>query len=139
MEAAPAQLGLVRAAGARHALEHFQPHADRGDQIAAAGRAGGSRDASNLVALAGKRGTMGFEGSVQALVTDNAATLKQRRLVAEAQTTIRDGAITTRSELTGVNLDNEAVDLLKYQQAYQASSRVIQVAKETFQSILEIR
>lgn len=110
-----------------------------GDQIAAAGRAGGSRDASNLVALAGKRSSMGFEGSVQALVTENAATLKQRRLVAEAQTTIRDGAITTRSELTGVNLDNEAVDLLKYQQAYQASSRVIQVAKETFQSILEIR
>ena len=82
---------------------------------------------------------MGFEGGVQALVTDNAATLKQRRLVADAQTTIRDGAITTRSELTGANLDNEAVDLLKYQQAYQASSRVIQVAKETFQSILEIR
>jgi flagellar hook-associated protein 1 FlgK len=110
-----------------------------GDQIAAAGRAGGSRDASNLAALAGKRTSMGFEGSVQALVTDNAATLKQRRLVADAQTTIRDGAITTRSELTGVNLDNEAIDLLKFQQAYQASSRVIQVAKETFQSILEIR
>ena len=60
-------------------------------------------------------------------------------LVGDAQTAIRDGAITTRSELTGVNLDNEAVDLLKFQQAYQASSRVIQVAKETFQSILEIR
>lgn len=110
-----------------------------GDKIAAAARAGGSRDATNLAALAGQRTAMGFEGRVQGLVTDNAATLKQRRLVAEAQTTIRDGAITTRSELTGVNLDNEAVDLLKFQQAYQASSRVIQVAKETFQSILEIR
>ncbi|MEG8041167.1 flagellar hook-associated protein FlgK [Sphingomonas sp. LR60] len=117
----------------------FTVKLNSGDQIAAAGRAGGSRDASNLAALAGKRTSMGFEGSVQALVTDNAATLKQRRLVADAQTTIRDGAVTTRSELTGVNLDNEAIDLLKFQQAYQASSRVIQVAKETFQSILEIR
>ncbi|MDR6788952.1 flagellar hook-associated protein 1 FlgK [Sphingomonas sp. BE138] len=110
-----------------------------GDGIAAAGRDKGTRDASNLAALGAKRSSVGFEGRVQSLVTDNAATLKQRRLVADAQTTIRDGAITTRSELTGVNLDNEAVDLLKFQQAYQASSRVIQVAKETFQSILEIR
>ncbi len=109
-----------------------------GEQIAAA-RGGGSRDSSNLTQLAAARSAKGFEGSVQALVTDNAATLKQRRLVGDAQSAIRDGAITTRSELTGVNLDNEAVDLLRFQQAYQASSRIIQVAKETFQSILEIR
>ena len=40
--------------------------------------------------------------------------------------------------MSGVNLDNEAVDLLRFQQAYQASSRVIQVARETFQSIIGI-
>ncbi len=117
----------------------FKVKLGSGDLIAAARTGGGSRDASNLAQLNTARATKGFEGSVQALVTDNAATLKQRRLVGDAQTAIRDGAITTRSELTGVNLDNEAVDLLKFQQAYQASSRVIQVAKETFQSILEIR
>ena len=109
-----------------------------GDGIAAA-RGGGTRDASNLAKLGTERTTQGFEDRVQALVTDNAATLKQRRLVSDAQTAIRDGAVTARSEVSGVNLDNEAVDLLKFQQAYQASSRVIQVAKETFQSILEIR
>lgn len=116
----------------------FSVNLASGDLIAA-GRGGGSRDASNLVKLADKRASVGFEGSIQSLVTDNAATLKQRRLVGDAQTAIRDGAVTTRSEQVGVNLDNEAIDLLKFQQAYQASSRVIQVAKETFQSILEIR
>ena len=44
-----------------------------------------------------------------------------------------------RDAVGGVNLDNEAVDLMRFQQAYSASSRVIQVARDTFQSILEIR
>lgn len=109
-----------------------------GDGIAAA-RGGGTRDASNLAKLSTERATQGFEARTQSLVTDNAATLKQRRLVGGAQTAIRDGAATTRSSISGVNLDNEAIDMLKFQQAYQASSRVIQVAKEVFQSILEIR
>lgn len=110
-----------------------------GDGIAAAGSGGGTRDASNLAKLATERGTQAFEARTQSLVTDNAATLKQRRLVGSAQTAIRDGAANTRSTISGVNMDNEAIDLLKFQQAYQASSRVIQVAKEIFQSILEIR
>ena len=54
-------------------------------------------------------------------------------------TAIHDGALTARSELSGVNFDAEAIDLVRFQQAYQASSRVVQVARETFQSILEIR
>jgi flagellar hook-associated protein 1 FlgK len=110
-----------------------------GTAIAAASRGGGPRDSSNLTKLAGLRTSVGFEGKVQALVTDNAATLKQRNLVVDAQTAIRDGAITARSEMSGVNIDAEAVDLVRFQQAYQASSRVIQVARDTFQSILEIR
>jgi flagellar hook-associated protein 1 FlgK len=40
---------------------------------------------------------------------------------------------------TGVNLDSEAVELMRYQQAYQASSRVIQIARDTLQTILDIR
>ncbi|MFC3533558.1 flagellar hook-associated protein FlgK [Vogesella facilis] len=39
--------------------------------------------------------------------------------------------------LSGVDLDEEAANLVKFQQAYQASSKVIQVAQETFQAILD--
>ncbi|WP_425529953.1 flagellar basal body rod C-terminal domain-containing protein [Stenotrophomonas maltophilia] len=38
-----------------------------------------------------------------------------------------------------MNIDEEAVDLMRFQQAYQASTRVIQIARETLQSILDIR
>lgn len=110
-----------------------------GDSIAAAARGGGQRDASNLATLASVRTSGGFESSLQGMVTDNAATLKQRNLVADAQTAIHDGAVTARSEASGVNLDSEAVDLVRFQQAYQASGRVIQVAREIFQSLIAIQ
>lgn len=46
--------------------------------------------------------------------------------------------VTKKKEgLSGVDLDEEAANLVRFQQAYQASSKVIQVAQETFQSILD--
>ncbi len=44
-----------------------------------------------------------------------------------------------RESFSGVNLDEEAANLIRYQQAYQASSKVIQVAQEMFQSLLDLR
>jgi flagellar hook-associated protein 1 FlgK len=111
----------------------------RGIAAAAAGSAAGSRDATNLAALQTARTGGGYEAGLTRLVTDNAAALEQKNLVADAQTAIRDNAATAQSSASGVNLDTEAVDLLRFQQAYQASSRVIQTARETFQTILDIR
>jgi flagellar hook-associated protein 1 FlgK len=107
--------------------------------IAAAAVGGGPRDNSNLVAFASLRTSGGFEASTTALVSDTASTLAARQQVADAQSAIRDGAVAARDGVSGVNLDSEAVDLMRFQQAYSASSRVIQVARETFQSILDIR
>ncbi len=101
--------------------------------------AGGVRDASNLKALEARRVTQGFEASLTTLVTDNATAFKQRNTIADAQTSIRDGAASALSGSTGVNLDSEAVDLIRFQQAYAASGRVIQIARETMQTILDIR
>ncbi|HVF92727.1 MAG TPA: flagellar hook-associated protein FlgK [Sphingomonas sp.] len=107
--------------------------------IAAAGAGGGTRDASNLAALQTVRTTRDFEGRTTTLITANAAALAQKQQVADAQGSIRDGAIAARDAVSAVDLDNEAVELLRFQQAYQASARVIQVARETMQSILDIR
>ncbi len=109
-----------------------------GSQIAA-GTGGGSRDASNLAALEATRNSKGYEAQLTTLVTDNATAYKQKNTIADAQTSIRDGAATALSSSTGVNLDSEAVDLIRFQQAYAASSRVIQVARETMQTLLDMR
>ncbi|MEG3163422.1 flagellar hook-associated protein FlgK [Sphingomonas sp. PB2P19] len=107
--------------------------------IAAAGATGSARDSSNLTALQAIRASGGFETGTTGLVATNAAALGQRKTVADAQSAIRDGAVGARDAVSGVSLDTEAVDLMRFQQAYQASSRIIQVARETFQSILQIQ
>jgi flagellar hook-associated protein 1 FlgK len=45
---------------------------------------------------------------------------------------------TQQSAISGVNLDEEAANLLKFQQLYQASSKVLQAGNQMFQSILSI-
>ncbi len=107
--------------------------------IAAAGATGGVRDASNLAALQALRTSGGFETRTTTLIAGNAAALEQRKTVADAQGAIRDGAVASLASSSGVDLDSEAVDLLRFQQAYQASSRVIQTARDTFQTILDLR
>lgn len=57
-----------------------------------------------------------------------AAETAQAALVAQHQN--------LRDEVSGVNLDEEAADLLRYQQAYQAAAQIIVVANEVFQSLL---
>ena len=108
-------------------------------KIAAATVGKGPRDSGNLAVLAEARRTGAWETKVVALQSSNGSALAARKTVAEAQGSIRDSAVDARDMSAGVNLDQEAVNLMKFQQAYQASSRVIQVARETLDTILAIR
>ena len=49
-----------------------------------------------------------------------------------------DQAVAAREAVSGVDLDMEAADLLRIQQAYSGCARVLQIAKETVDSILQI-
>jgi flagellar hook-associated protein 1 FlgK len=57
----------------------------------------------------------------------------------EAMQVIYDQAVQTRDEVSGVNLDEEAADLIRFQQAFQASAQIIQTASKLFDSILAVR
>jgi flagellar hook-associated protein 1 FlgK len=107
-------------------------------EIAAAKPGEGTRGNGNLAALDSLRTTAGFEGKLTSLVATNAAAIESRATVIDAQTAIRTGALAARDAISGVDLDSEAIDLMRFQQAYSASSRVIQAARDTFQSILAI-
>ncbi|TPG20554.1 flagellar hook-associated protein FlgK [Sphingomonas koreensis] len=107
--------------------------------IAAAAPGGGTRDNSNLATLSALRTSGNFEGAVTDMVSTNAAALASKQTIAQAQGSIHDNAIAARDNVSGVSIDSEAVDLLRFQQAYSASSRVIQAARDIFQSILDIR
>lgn len=107
--------------------------------IAAAAVGEGVRGNGNLAALADWRTTGGVEDGIDDLVTGNAAALSARQSVATAQGAIHDAAVAARDSVSGVDLDEEAVNLIRFQQAYQASGRVIQVAREILQTIIDIR
>ena len=49
-----------------------------------------------------------------------------------------DQAIQSREDRAGVSLDEEAADLIRFQQAYQASAQVIQVSAKIFDAILGV-
>ena len=44
-----------------------------------------------------------------------------------------------RDKISGVSLDQEAADLVRFQQAYQASARIMSTANQLFDAILQIR
>lgn len=54
----------------------------------------------------------------------------------DAQQTILDNATSAQQNLSGVNLDEEAANLIRFQQAYAASAQVINAANTIFDSLL---
>ena len=58
------------------------------------------------------------------------------QLAEKLSSTVAKNLKMDRTAVSGVNLDEEAARLLQYQQAYQASSKVIQIAQSLFDSVL---
>lgn len=58
--------------------------------------------------------------------------------IGAAQQGLADHATRALQSLSGVNLDEEAANLLRYQQAYQASAKVLQIASKVFDEILAL-
>jgi flagellar hook-associated protein 1 FlgK len=106
---------------------------------APAGAGANSRDQSNLAAMRSALGTADPAGQTDALIFDISSTVQSRTVTRDALKTIADNAKVTLQAQAGVSLDNEAANLLRYQQAFQASGRVMQAAQDTFNSILSIR
>ncbi|NVO98633.1 flagellar hook-associated protein FlgK, partial [Photobacterium damselae subsp. damselae] len=72
----------------------------------------------------------------QKLSTDIGMAKKNADQTAEVTQLDFDAASERVSNLSGVNLDEEAANLMKFQQSYMASSRIMSVAKETFDTLM---
>lgn len=81
-------------------------------------------------------GTLTLNGAISGLTTTIGSAARQSDYAAEAQQAIQDQAQATRDSISGVNLDEEAADLMRLQQAYQAASQIIATADTLFQSLL---
>jgi flagellar hook-associated protein FlgK len=72
-------------------------------------------------------------------VNDMGNISRQATIAKEALTVVHDQAVSTRDQVSGVSLDEEAANLIRFQQAYQASAKVMQVAGQLFDAVLSIR
>jgi len=112
-----------------------------GDQFNVNYNTNGSSDNRNALALTALQqtktiGNASFDdayGQLVATVGSNAAQLK---INSDAADSVLTQTQASRDAVSGVNLDEEAANLIKYQQAYNASAQIITVARSLFDTLL---
>ncbi len=82
--------------------------------------------------------TSTFQSAYSAMVNQVGNKTREVQVSGKAQHALADQAQTTRDSVSAVNLDEEAANLLRFQQAYQASAKLIAVAGKLFDALLEI-
>ena len=114
-----------------------------GDAFVLADNTGGVGDNRNARRLADLQATnlmMGGTASIAdtygALIADVGTKTNQAGNNAEVQRHLLSQAEAAKSEVSGVNLDEEAANLVRFQQAYQAAAQVISVANGLFDTLL---
>jgi len=114
-----------------------------GDSFSVAPTAAGSGDNRNATALAGLSsarlldgGKTSLSAAHSALVTQIGSTTQRAAVAKTAAEALQTQAQGERDSLSGVNLDEEAANLVRYQQAYQAAAQIIATANAVFESLL---
>jgi flagellar hook-associated protein 1 FlgK len=115
-----------------------------GDVFTVQSNAGGTGDNSNATAGANQQtqgvldgGTVSISGAVSALVTGLGAQAAQVNTAQTAQTAVNTQAQQAVQSTSGVNLDEEAANLLQWQQSYQAAAQVLTVANSLFTTLID--
>lgn len=88
----------------------------------------------NKLSLAG--GTASFQDAYGQIVADVGTKTREAGISRDATNALLKQSVEARDATSGVNLDEEAANMLKFQQAYQAAAKVIAVSDTLFQSIL---
>ena len=57
---------------------------------------------------------------------------------AEAASALLEQSLAQRESISGVNLDEEAANLIRFEQAYNASAQIISVARDIFNTLFSI-
>jgi flagellar hook-associated protein 1 len=113
-----------------------------GDSFSIDDNASGTGDNRNLTAMSGLLdqaligGTTSINSAANELVTNIGIQTSQSQSGATAQQAVLTDASNAQQSVSGVNLDEEAANLVQYQQAYQAAAQVINVSSTLFKSLL---
>lgn len=101
-----------------------------------------TRNAGNAQALMGLRDVQMFDNATMqdgwaGAMAQVGTRVQSAQYAANLSTNIADSLERDRTAVSGVNLDEEAARLIQYQQAYQASAKMLQVAQSIFDSLIQ--
>ncbi len=82
-------------------------------------------------------GTATLQEGYAMVVNDVGGLTRQTAIYRDAQETLLQNAQAVRDSISGVDLDEEAANLARYQQAYEAAAQVIAISKTMFDAVLD--
>jgi flagellar hook-associated protein 1 FlgK len=114
-----------------------------GDSFTVGTNAGGVADNRNALLLAGLQtrntlagGTTTYQGAYSQLVSFVGNKTREVEVTAKAQANLVLQTQQAQQAMSGVNLDEEAANLMRYQQAYQAAGKMMQISTSLFDVLL---
>jgi flagellar hook-associated protein 1 FlgK len=115
-----------------------------GDSFTVTSNAGGTGDNRNALAAANQQnagvlnnGTTSITAGVSALITGLGSQAQQINTAQTAQAAVNAQALTSVQSASGVNLDEEAANLLQWQQAYQAAAQALTIGNSLFTTLID--
>ncbi|MBI1173841.1 MAG: flagellar hook-associated protein FlgK [Sideroxydans sp.] len=105
-----------------------------------------SADGNNALLMAGLQtqntllgGTASYEGAFGQLISQVGSKTNELKITSQAQANMVSQTTQAQQSISGVNLDEEAANLIRYQQAYQAAGKAIQIAGTLFDTVLNLQ
>ena len=117
-----------------------------GDVFNVSTNSNGSGDNRNVLLMASmqtknimQNGTASFQGLYGQLVSDVGTKTHELTVTSTAQDSMLAQTVASQQAVSGVNLDEEAANLMRYQNAYQAAAKAMQMAQSMFAALIAIK
>lgn len=114
-----------------------------GDRFTLSANSGGVGDNRNALALAGLQdrglfnsGNTSVMESATTLLGDVAVATRASSVQASSQLSLLEQNVARRESISGVNLEEEAANMLRFQQAYQAAAQAVSTSNSLFQTLI---
>jgi flagellar hook-associated protein 1 FlgK len=114
-----------------------------GDTFTVRNNAGAVGDNRNAFALSGamragvlENGTVSATAAVERMTGNLGLQTRAAQMGRDTESSVHDSDIAARDAVSGVNLDEEAANMLRYQQAYAAAAQIIAVSGQMFDTLI---
>jgi flagellar hook-associated protein 1 len=102
-------------------------------------RPGDNRNMLEMTGIQGERliqGRTTLQGGYNTLIADVGTQTRRAQISRDSSTALLESAQQQREAISGVNLDEEAANMIRFQQAYQAAAQVITTSNNMFNTLL---